>query len=408
MISILFLLLIIESIKFKGGFKNGSKKMGNFQNEEVIAHGMKLLIFIHSLSNGGAERVTANLANYWVQKGWDITVVTLASSNLDFYELHPAVKRVALDLADESRNALAGMWNNIHRVFALRRILREIQPNIALGMMSGANVLLALAALGLSNLRTIGAEHNHPPQSPLGYLWETLRRHTYRFLNAVAVLTSEGEEWIKHNTYAQKISVIPNGVVYPLLTQEPQIKPNTSKRKVLLAVGRLNEGKGFNLLIESFSNLSAKHSDWDLIILGEGSLRPTLEKQIRDLDLEKRIFIPGRAGNIGEWYETADIFVMSSHFEGFPMTLIEAMAYGLPAVSFDCDTGPRDIIRHEVDGFLVPLGNVIALTNTLNNIMSDDKLRLRLATRAIEVRDRFSMERITGLWEKLFDEIYKK
>ena len=135
---------------------------------------MRLLIFIHSMGSGGAERVSANLANHWATKGWDITIVTLAQQSLDFYELHPAVKRIALELTGESANVLAGLWQNMRRVIALRRVLRQIQPDIALGMMTTGNVLLALAAWNLSTLRTIGAEHNHPPQQPLGYIWETI------------------------------------------------------------------------------------------------------------------------------------------------------------------------------------------------------------------------------------------
>lgn len=357
------------------------------------------------MSGGGAERSTANLANYWAQKGWDITIVTLTSRNLDFYELHPAVKRIALELAGDSDNVLTGLKQNLRRIFMLRQLLCQIQPDIALGMMTGANVLLAFASLGLSGLSTIGAERIHPPKIPLGYVWETLRRHTYRLLNSLTALTSESQDWLKNNTYAQKISVIPNAVTYPLLVKGPRIKPKTPEKKELLAVGRLDNQKGFGLLIEIFATLSAKYPDWDLVILGEGALRSTLEKKILELDLEKRIFLHGSVGNVGEWYESADLYVMSSHFEGFPNTLVEAMSYGLPVVSFDCDTGPRDIIRHEVDGLLVPVGDEVALTSALDRLMSNKELRERFSAFAIEVRERFSMDKITKMWEQLFDQL---
>jgi glycosyltransferase involved in cell wall biosynthesis len=202
--------------------------------------------------------------------------------------------------------------------------------------------------------------------------------------------------------------MIPNVVFYPLLAQEPRVNSDKVERKRLLAVGRLSEEKRFNYLIETFANLATKYPHWDLVILGEGVLRSDLEQQIRELVLEKRIFLMGRVGNVGEWYESADLYVMSSRFEGFPNTLIEAMSYGLAAVSFDCDTGPRDIIRHEIDGLLVPSENIVALTAALGRLMSDEELRLRLAKRAIEVRERFSIEKITQLWEQLFDEVGKK
>lgn len=357
------------------------------------------------MGSGGAERATANLARHWAQKGWDISIVTLAPRDWDFYPLPPEIKRIALELAGHSGNPVTGIQQNYRRIYLLRRELRRLKPDIALAMMAEANTLLALAALGLPGMRTVGAERIHPPEMPLGYRWERLRRYSYGLLNAVTVLTHDSEEWIKRHTHARKVYVIPNAVTYPLPEQRPFIRPSVTGRKRLLAVGRLEKQKGFDLLIESFADLSENYPDWDLNILGEGSLRPALEQQIQNLGLEKRIALPGCAGNPGKCYESADLYVLSSRFEGFPNALIEAMAYGLPVVSFDCNTGPRDIIRHQVDGLLVPPGDVTALTATLNSLMGNDALRRQLAERAIEVRTRLSMATIAGLWEQLFGQL---
>jgi glycosyltransferase involved in cell wall biosynthesis len=368
----------------------------------------KLMIFIYSMGNGGAERVAANLANFWSAKGWSITIVTLSEQHLDFYELHLGVKRISLELASESRNLLDGLWQNMRRVKALRRLLREIQPEIALGMMTTANIIVALAAWGIPNLRTIGAEHIHPTQFPMGFFWKALRGKAYCLLNTVTALTSEGENWLKNNTNAKSVLLIPNAVTWPLPEHEPRISPRVycqHNKQILLAVGRLDEQKGFDWLIEVFSNLAHKHPNWDLVILGEGSLRDMLEEQVRKSGLEKRIFLPGKVGNLRKWYESADLYVMSSRYEGFSNTLVEAMAYGLPAVSFDCDAGPRDIINHGLNGLLVPPCDLAALTATLDNIMRDDALRLRLAERTADVREQFSMKGIARLWEQLFDKL---
>jgi glycosyltransferase involved in cell wall biosynthesis len=368
---------------------------------------LKLLFFIHSLSSGGAERVTANLANHWADKGWDITVVTLAPQNNDFYALHPVVKRIALELAGDSGNVLAGLWQNLRRVFALRRVLRQFQPTIALGMTTTANILLALATWGLPQVHAIGSERIHPPQWPLGVIWEGLRCRTYDRLAAVTALTRESADWLKTHTGARRVPVIPNPTLWPLPMQAPRITPDSlcqSGRHLLLAVGRLEAQKGFDWLEDVFINLAKIYPDWDLVILGEGPHRATLQDQVRAAGLEKRVFLPGRAGNVSEWYERADLYVMSSRFEGFPNTLAEAMAHGLAAVSFDCDTGPRDLIRHEVDGLLVPSGDVVGLSAALSQLMGDVALRQRFAERAVEVRERFSMERIAGMWEELFKE----
>jgi glycosyltransferase involved in cell wall biosynthesis len=371
---------------------------------------MRIIIYINSLGGGGAERVTANLSDYWANKGWEVTVLTLASSNLDAYSLHPSVERVSLNLAGDSSNVIVGLWQNLRRTMALRRVLRKLHPDIALGMMTTANVQLALATLGLPAMSVIGSEHIYPPQFFLGALWERLRRYSYGRLAAVTALTRESSEWLQRYTTARRVPVIPNAVSWPLPTQAPHVRPDlflTRQRQVLIAVGRLDVQKGFDWLVAAFSRLAERHPDWDMVILGEGDLRSTLEQQVKMAGLGARVFLPGRVGNVGDWYEHAELYVMSSRFEGFPNTLVEALAYGLPAVSFDCDTGPRDIIRHEVDGLLVAQGDVASLAAALDRLMSDADLRERFARRAVEARERFSMVRIANMWERLFEEVAK-
>ena len=369
---------------------------------------MRLLFFIYSLSGGGAERVTGHLANHWATKGWDITIVTLTPLSLDFYPLHPKVRRIALELAGESRNVLVGSWKNLRRVKALRRVLQQLHPDVALAFMSTANVILALASWGLPQVRAVGSERTFPPQAPLGTLWEALRRNTYGRLAAVVALTQKSAEWLTTHTSARRVPIIPNMVLWPLPIQEPRISPATAHmgdRHILLAVGRLVKLKGFDRLLEAFTPLAGKYEDWDLAILGEGPERRALESQVLAAELDGRVVLPGRAGNVGEWYERADLYVLCSHFEGFPNTLAEAMAHGLPTVSFDCDTGPRDIIRHEIDGLLVPPDDVAGLNAALDRLMGNTALRTRFAARALEVRKRFSIERIAGMWEDLFAEL---
>lgn len=368
---------------------------------------MKLLVFISSLSSGGAERVTANLANHWALKGWDITIVTLRQQSDDFYPLNNAVRRIALNIGGDSGNVIVGLIRNIRRVAALRRALRQIEPDVALGMMDRANVTLALASRGLRKMRAVGSERVYPPQHPLGALWERLRFYGYGHLYAVVAQTDKGAEWLKSHTKAQRVFAIPNPASWPLSNQIPFIKVEKicrAGRKLLLAVGRLSAQKQFGLLVRCFQSLAVSHADWDLVILGEGPLRSELEAQVSKANLENRVFLPGRAGNVGDWYECADLYVMSSSFEGFPNTLVEAMSYGLPVVSFDCDTGPRDIVRHNVDGVLVSSGDAQELTAALYQLMGDENLRRRLANRAADVRVRFATERIAEKWELLFKE----
>jgi glycosyltransferase involved in cell wall biosynthesis len=366
---------------------------------------MKLLIFTHSLASGGAERVTSSLANNLSQHGWQVTIVTVASKKLDFYKTHRAVRRVEFDLAREAPNPAAAISDNIKRVVKLRNVLREVKPEFALGMMSTANIILLLASAGLSGVRAIVSERVYPPAVPLGRVWEGLRRLMYPSAQCVVMQTGEGLEWLKAEIPKACGAIIPNPIPYPLPATDPYLSPAdwvSPDRKLLLAVGRLTEQKGFDCLLDAFATLALQNREWDLVILGEGDQRAELEGRVQALDLTTRVRLPGRAGNVGDWYARADLYVMSSRFEGFPNTLGEAMAHGCAAVSFDCDTGPRDIIRHGEDGLLVsPAGNVQALTAALSELMQNDALRTEMASKATDVRQRYSTTHILTIWNNL-------
>lgn len=372
---------------------------------------MKVLFFIYALNGGGAERVTATLASHWVSKGWEVTVVSLVASGSDAYELAPGVRRVILDLGGESGNLLAAVAQNLKRARALREVILRTTPDIAIAMESRANILLPLAARGMPRLRIIGSERTYPPRSPLGSIWQHLRQRTYGRLDAVVALTRECADWLKQHTSAVRVPVIPNPAGWPLAAHVPVVEPEAfcrPGRKIVFAAGRLIREKNIGALIEAFAAAGRRNEDWDLVIAGDGALRGTLEQQVKDMSLHGRVHFAGRVGNLGDWYRRADLYAMTSEYEGFPNTLAEAMAHGLPAVAFDCETGPRDIIRHGVDGFLVPPGDQAGLQQAMEKLMSDDDLRAVFARRAVEARQRFSLAKISSLWEDLFDECARK
>lgn len=367
---------------------------------------MNLVIFINELSGGGAERVATSLGNYWAGRDWKVTIVTLGPESGDFYPLHPAVGRISLNLSGQSSNVVVGLLQNLRRVLALRRTLKRIRPDVALSLMSTPNVLLAFASHGIADLCSIGSERSFPPRLPLGAAWDAMRKKMYGNLAAVVALTQECADWVTAHSSARLVPVIPNPISWPLQEHDPRIPLDSicrSERKILLAVGRLAAEKNFELLIQVFAESAPDCPEWDLIILGEGPERQELEAQVRAAGLEARILLPGIAGNLGEWYARAELYVLSSRFEGFPNALAEALAHGLPAVSFDCDTGPRDIVRHGVDGLLVPPDDARGLKVALERLMKDKGLRSAFASRAMEARERFSIERVAGMWENLFD-----
>jgi glycosyltransferase involved in cell wall biosynthesis len=372
---------------------------------------MKLTMVINSLSSGGAERVAVTLANHWAEQELDPQVVTLADEKKDFYQLHPGVSRITLNLEGTSNNAISAIRNNIRRIVALRRILLAANPDIALGFMPSCNILLGMAAVG-TGIPVIGSEHIHPPTMPLGRSWTWLRRKFYPRLKAVTALTETSRAWIEEHTGARCVPVIPNPVTYPLPDAEPRVKPgeivaSLGGKRLLISVGRLTHVKGFDYLLDAFAHLQKKHIDWRLVILGEGPLRKALEDQRHRLGLDAVVAMPGAVGNIGEWYNAADLYVMTSRFEGFGNTLAEALAYGVPAVAMDCETGPRDILRDEV-GLLVPVGDTVRLIDSLDRMISDESVLARFSKNAIRARERYATERIAMMWMTIFEKFRRQ
>ncbi len=364
-----------------------------------------LMIVIHSLSGGGAERVAVDLSAYWVQRGYRVTLVTQAAAGADVYPLHPSVKRYALGTASFSSGKVSAIVANLRRVWALRQLIKQERPTIVLGMMTTASVLSIVAARGLS-CRVLATEHTHPPSQELPEMWLRLRRWAYPQAAAVVALTAGTAAWLTENVPGSRVTVIPNAVRWPLETSEPVLSPPPKNgRYRLLAAGRLHPHKGFDLLIQAFQAIARHFPDWDLVILGEGERRDELQDQIDNAGLTARVSMPGRVGNVGDWYTQSDLYVLSSRVEGLSNTLLEAMASGLAPVAFDCETGPREIVRHGIDGVLVsPSEDDEALAAHLSDMMAHREQRVAYARRAVDVRDRFSTTRVMALWGHLFED----
>jgi glycosyltransferase involved in cell wall biosynthesis len=365
---------------------------------------MKVLLLTHSLGPGGAERVVCNLADHWVSQGIEVTVVTMALAASDAYELPAGVKRIVLELEGHSRHPLQALMANVRRIKAVRATLNKEKPDVAVALLSIPSIVLSLASVLRAKCRVVGAERTHPPQLPIGRAWSFLRRLTYRRLDTLVVLTEETRAWIAEHVGHCRTVVIPNGVSVPLPLLNPVILPpprQSAGSRRLLAVGRLSEEKRFDLLIRVFASLAEKFPEWNLVLVGEGTEREPLERLINSLNLGERVRLVGRVGNISDWYRTADLFVLSSRFEGFPNALLESMAHGVAAVSVDCDTGPRDLIQHHHNGILVSPGDEDGLANALAQLMRDDALRRAYGVRASDVARRFSTEAVMRSWDSV-------
>jgi glycosyltransferase involved in cell wall biosynthesis len=164
--------------------------------------------------------------------------------------------------------------------------------------------------------------------------------------------------------------------------------------------------KGFDLLIAAFAACVDRFPGWELVIVGEGPARAELQAQIDMLGLRERVLLAGRAGNIGDWYQRAQVYILSSRYEGMPNALLEAMCHGLPVIGVDCETGPREIIRHGADGWLVPPNDAGALAEGIATLMADEALRQRLGAGALGVRHRYSLAAVAAEWASFLADLF--
>ena len=173
----------------------------------------------------------------------------------------------------------------------------------------------------------------------------------------------------------------------------------------MLAAGRLVSQKGFDYLIPAFAQVAAAHPDWRLRICGRGKLRKRLQGMIEDHGLADVVTLAPPADDMGAELESASVFALSSRFEGFPLMLLEAMSKGMAVVSFDCPTGPADLIDDHRNGVLAPPRDAEALATALLEMVEDAELRRRCAAAAVETARRYRMEAIGPLWDDLLREI---
>jgi GalNAc-alpha-(1->4)-GalNAc-alpha-(1->3)-diNAcBac-PP-undecaprenol alpha-1,4-N-acetyl-D-galactosaminyltransferase len=361
--------------------------------------GRRLTLVVPSLTFGGAEHVVAQMANHWAARGEDVTVITLSARRCDTYRLESSVKRIALDVQIESRGSIQAIANNLVRVRKLRAAIDRSAPEIVISFTDQMNVLTLLACRPL-NIDTVISERIDPSRQAIGRAWSILRRRTYPAARALVVQTERVRQQMIPVMRGRPIYVIPNSVQAPLEEAEKLHRPDsTACARQIVGMGRLAPQKGFDLLIDAFARIAEQFPQWSLTILGEGPQRPALEQLVVLRRLQDRIRLPGWEPEPITVLRQSELFVLSSRFEGFPNALLEAMAAGLAVISFDCPSGPAEIIHDGIDGILVPPENVTALASAIERVLADEPLRRRLAIEAVRVVDRFSVDRYYTRWD---------
>lgn len=371
---------------------------------------MKIVYCIHSTCNpGGMERVLLNKVRYLVEQlHWDITVVTTDQHGREpFYPFPEGVRMIDLDVnysEDNGKPFLKKFFGYLQRRYLhkkrLRALLNQIKPDVVdcfypgecsfvPGLNDGSRKVMELHQSKLF--------HHQYNRSGLMGLADKVRakmdEKLVRKFDRFVVLTEED---------AQMWGEIPGLKVIPNAAKFIAERFSDGSAKRVIAVGRLDYQKGFDRLIEAWEKVRESMPDWRLDIFGQGEWKDMLQKMIDERGMQNCVRLNDPTKNIGEEYAESSMLVMSSNYEGFPMVMIEAMACGLPAVSFDFQCGPKDIIRHGVNGLLVKNGDIQGLADAMMTLMGDEALRKQMSMEARMVTETYSEEKVMGKWVSLF------
>ena len=364
---------------------------------------------------GGVERVLTLKANYFADHfGYDITIILTEGKDKPlFYPLSNKIKVINLNIGFEQ------LWtcSFVKKVFvylkkqrqfkkSLTKELMCIRPDITISLLrreinfindikDGSRKIGELH-VNRANYRNFEANDSNLIKSLFAKFWMRSLVAKLKKLDRFVVLTEEDKDaWPE----LKNICVIPDPLSF-IPTKHSELK-----EKRVIAVGRYVYQKGFDLLLQAWSKIEKLYPDWHLTIFGDGNRTP-YEKQMKALEIDdKRCHLNGPTSDIHQEYINSSIFVFSSRFEGFGMVLVEAMACGLPVVSFDCPCGPKDIVKDGEDGILVENGNIDLLASSLSRLMNDETLRLSISKAGQKNAQRFNIGHIAEQWRLLFESL---
>lgn len=359
------------------------------------------------MNAGGAERVAATLVNAWAARGDEVVLVpTHLSSTRSFYPISDEVNVTWL-----SQHLPAWPVPRVVRKWlGMRKLVRQEKPDVVVSFLTNVNVATLISLQGLK-VPVVVCERTNPAHATnVGRVLNWLRKRYYPKAASVCVQTTGAEQALRRMVpQLPNVVAIPNPLpkeIWHIQRQESVEKESPAR---IDALGRLVSGKGFALLINAFAEVAEQRPHWHLYIHGEGPQRQELERQAELVGLKDRIHLPGRTEY--PWHELAQaqIFVLSSHYEGFPNALLEAMALGLPCVTTDCPSGPADISQQGVDALLVPVANKQAMAQALAELMDDRLLRGALGQRAAQsVRARYALDVVLQQWDQVFKQLMQK
>ena len=353
---------------------------------------MKIHFVVNSLVAGGAERVLILLANYFKEQGQDITIITF--NEPEVFSADKEIKRIRLHGGGIKNHMIRSTKNLASFYFK-----KKNRPDILIPFMTHTN-LIGIIVGKLYGIKVVAAEHNNHLKE-IDFIGNFTRNYGYRISDALTVLTGFDEKYYKQRKV--NVHIMPNPSTFDIFEEKVR-----NREKTIITVGDLNRyhHKGFDNLIPIITPVLKKNPEWKLKLVGGGEEGTEfLTQLVEKHGISDQVIFEGYSSNVAELMRAAEIYIMTSRFEGLPMVLLEAMSQGTTCISFDCKTGPSDIITDGVNGVLVEDQNFNAMTEALDLLINDPERRQRLANNGINSLDKFKIDAIYKKYLNIFDSI---
>lgn len=354
---------------------------------------MRILFTIGTMGGGGAERNVSLLANALIEKGYEVGIMGIWGDELA-YQLSPLITYIPIE-----PNASNKLIRFAKQLFRIRPYIKKYNPDVILSFLADVNACVLLCTRFMK-CKVVVSERNDPNIDPTIKAFRILRKIMYHYADAFVFQTMDAKEYF-NKTIRNKVSyIIPNPV-------RKDLPVHIDKETGIIATAcRLTKQKNIPLLIDAYKMVLKQHPEYVLYIYGEGELKDELSLYVSQQNLNENVFLKGFVQDVCERINEADIFALSSDYEGMSNSMLEALGMGMPCVITDCPIGgARMLIKNMENGVLVPTGDKEALANALLLLINDEEKREELGRAALQIRRDNSIEQIVEKWTDLICQI---
>lgn len=346
----------------------------------------KIMIVTHSAGNGGAERVAAEISNQFAEHGYDVTFYAIHLDKRDYY-LNDKITYVFCNVHVKNK-----VLKQIERAIKLKRYIKKNHIDTMISFVCVEGIFL----LGNKRVKKIYSLRNDPTKILNSGIFKKLRDIIYRNADRIVFQTPDARDYFDKQIRDKGV-IIPN----PIREKLPEWDKENHSNDIIAAC-RITEQKNLKMMIDAFTEFNKRNNQYRLVIYGQGNLKTNYENYVNELHMSDKIIFPGFCNNIQVKMTQAAMYVSSSDYEGISNSMLEALAIGTPTVCTDCPVGgARMFIKSGENGFLVPVGDAMAMAQKMECLAADEQMQIRFSEKSKQIRDDISTQKIYQMWEQI-------